>query len=481
VVASARSLKADERALIAKPSSAEIDRWCADVTSSPEMLRFYEELTGDRLRPPTTIDIEHRVKPALYRAFHRGELVTLDRAPAPSIEKRDDGVHGKKAAFEAPAPPEAPRKAARPVSEKTFLDVRLVNGKGKPIAGCKFKLQLPSGVSETGTLGSDARIAKAQLDPGVALLTFEPEHVDVVQAEPIKKSPASAPASQPKPKPPPPTPTPTPGKITFELGVFDKLHPSDAMAKLTVSMDVPGQTQRTTAITDAAGMIRLEEPDVAAGTVDVVGIADESVEPFIRYDEFAVSGLATNQSHVLEVPDKRRVAAWVASQRGIARRAAWGAKPPKVSPMDQDWDYEIVVIHHSGDGGETDPKEIQAKHFKEAYDDVGYHYMVHPNGTVYEGRYLAYKGSHVLGANTKKLGILVMGDFEHQVWDPSDDDPTKVQIASAQQLILTLKKAFPTLQKLGGHRDYKVGTACPGDVLYAILGGMRAATGLGAP
>jgi hypothetical protein len=64
------------------------------------MLRLYEEMTGDRLRPPTTIDIEHRVKPALHRAFQRGELVRRGQNPAAQQAKQQaEGVHAKKPLF----------------------------------------------------------------------------------------------------------------------------------------------------------------------------------------------------------------------------------------------------------------------------------------------------------------------------------------------------------------------------------------------
>jgi hypothetical protein len=43
------------------------------------------------------------------------------------------------------------------------------------------------------------------------------------------------------------------------------------------------------------------------------------------------------------------------------------------------------------------------------WDDIGYHYIIEPNGDVYEGRYLSKKGSHVEGANTGEDWHLVDG------------------------------------------------------------------------
>ncbi|MDZ7622447.1 MAG: peptidoglycan recognition family protein [Candidatus Competibacteraceae bacterium] len=163
------------------------------------------------------------------------------------------------------------------------------------------------------------------------------------------------------------------------------------------------------------------------------------------------------------------------------RRAAWGQKTPKYLSMDEDWDYDTIVIHHSGNSGAKVPAEIEKKHMSDQnWDDVGYHFLIQPNGAIHEGRYLTFKGSHVEKANTKKIGILIMGDFEHQWWD-FDDDPTTKQLSAAESLIKTLKSAFPTVTKLGGHRDYKPGTECPGGELYKKLPGMRANTTLGGP
>lgn len=170
----------------------------------------------------------------------------------------------------------------------------------------------------------------------------------------------------------------------------------------------------------------------------------------------------------------------IAQAHGIVRRDDWGAQTPHYEDMEEDWDYTTVVLHHSGNSGETDPTEIEDKHINDrGWSDVGYHFMVGPNGSIYEGRNLRYKGAHVRGANTGKIGILVMGDFQHQWWD-DDDDPTQSQIDNTVSLIRTLKSKFPAIGELGGHRDY-VETDCPGDELYRRLGDLRGATGLSAP
>jgi hypothetical protein len=171
--------------------------------------------------------------------------------------------------------------------------------------------------------------------------------------------------------------------------------------------------------------------------------------------------------------------------QGIIARAAWGALPSKIPdvPDSYDWDYGVVVIHHSGRSGESDPNAVQVKHMnKNGWDDVGYHFMVNAGGTVYEGRRLIYKGSHTENANTGKVGILVMGNFDKAGWlGFLGSTPSASQLAGVTRLVIALKGLFPTLTTLGGHKDYKKSTECPGTELYSRLDDLRKATGLRAP
>ncbi|MBN2441056.1 MAG: N-acetylmuramoyl-L-alanine amidase [Spirochaetales bacterium] len=165
----------------------------------------------------------------------------------------------------------------------------------------------------------------------------------------------------------------------------------------------------------------------------------------------------------------------------IVPRDTWGERLPAYERMDPDDEYDTVVIHHSGDGGEKDPVNIETKHMGESHwDDVGYHFLIKPDGTVYEGRKLYFKGSHVGNANTKKIGILVMGDFNPHGLDLFNDTPTTAQINKVVSLVNKLKIIFPTIIKLGGHRDFTA-TVCPGDDLYTHLPAIRRRTGLAPP
>jgi hypothetical protein len=164
----------------------------------------------------------------------------------------------------------------------------------------------------------------------------------------------------------------------------------------------------------------------------------------------------------------------------VVRRQVWSKLSPHTDKNELDWNYSTVVVHHSGNWGVKSPVEIEEKHIAgNGWSDVGYHLMIAPDGTVYEGCSLIYKGAHVRKANTGKIGILVMGDFQHQWWD-LDDDPTQRQMTSLVRIILGLKREFPGIQTLAGHRDFQ-DTECPGDELYKRLPEVRNSTSLMAP
>lgn len=153
--------------------------------------------------------------------------------------------------------------------------------------------------------------------------------------------------------------------------------------------------------------------------------------------------------------------------------------PSKLTP---DWNYTAIAVHHSGNVGITDPVHIAQNHLRQGYDDIGYHYLIHPNGTIYEGRSIACKGSHVSKANTGKIGILMMGDFDEQWWD-FDDSLKKSHLQRLVEVIKVLKKHFPLIKTLGGHKEFLPGKGytCPGNLIMDKIDELRRETSLNAP
>lgn len=171
----------------------------------------------------------------------------------------------------------------------------------------------------------------------------------------------------------------------------------------------------------------------------------------------------------------------VIRRHGVVERSSWGARTVNYAAMDRDWNYTGVAIHHIGDWLRSTPQAVEAKHMGEnGWQDVGYHYMIGLDGTVSEGRDIRYKGSHLKKANTGRIGILLMGDFDHQWWD-RDDALTANHIAYINALIATLRTFF-CIDTLGGHSEYPAqGETCPGSALLPQVRAMRATLRLAAP
>ncbi len=173
----------------------------------------------------------------------------------------------------------------------------------------------------------------------------------------------------------------------------------------------------------------------------------------------------------------------------INLRASWGAEAPKMDrgynahPTPLEKTYDTIVIHHAGDTNAPKMKEIQVKHFGRGFADVGYHFGVDLKGKIWEGRDIEYIGSHVSKQNTGKIGLVLMGDFETEddhFLDLSDDTFTAAMEQAALRMICYLKKRYPSVRYLGGHRDFKQ-TVCPGNLVYPLISRWRKVTGLAKP
>lgn len=88
-------------------------------------------------------------------------------------------------------------------------------------------------------------------------------------------------------------------------------------------------------------------------------------------------------------------------------------------------------------------QEEWRKKFNPELESVGYHYVIYLNGAVANGRHLDEVGAHVAGANSRSIGICMVGT----------DKYTDKQWASLRSLVAMLKARHPTAN-VCGHRDY---------------------------
>jgi len=166
----------------------------------------------------------------------------------------------------------------------------------------------------------------------------------------------------------------------------------------------------------------------------------------------------------------------------VRDRASWGARATTCTSRDES-KYRIA-IHHTVTPASTDPatrlRGIQAFHMDtRGWCDIGYHFLISLDGTVWEGRELELLGTHVGGNNTGNIGISFIGCFHSSGcndWTPFD--PPDAMVDSAATMVSRLADLYgiaisPTSVK--GHRDHDgASTSCPGDNLHARLDDIRA-------
>jgi hypothetical protein len=98
---------------------------------------------------------------------------------------------------------------------------------------------------------------------------------------------------------------------------------------------------------------------------------------------------------------------------------------------------------------------VRQSHLREGWADIGYHYIIDPQGRVWEGRPLTFQGAHVKDNNEHNIGVMCMGNFEQQ-------RPTSNQIASLDGFVSVLMRRH----RIPANRVYThqeiMPTRCPG-------------------
>lgn len=209
----------------------------------------------------------------------------------------------------------------------------------------------------------------------------------------------------------------------------------------------------------------------------------------------------------------------------VVTRSGWGADEalmtwgePEYSPA------QVITVHHTaiptGEEYEDYRDAVQeVYHFHswpdpkgQGWGDMGYHVIIDPNGAVYTGRHAGADDSpifkpgselrpgaeivtagHVAGANSGNIGVCLIGDF-------TDALPSKAALHSLDIVLTRLCSGLginpfaqvryvnpvsglaTTVPAVSGHRDWRsIGrlTACPGDLLHAVLPLLRGLSQLG--
>jgi hypothetical protein len=131
-------------------------------------------------------------------------------------------------------------------------------------------------------------------------------------------------------------------------------------------------------------------------------------------------------------------------------------------------DWQKIVIHHSASptairrSGKSIPVNavmIREWHQTKGWSNIGYHFVIMPDGRCEEGRPLSQPGAHckVGQRNFIGIGICLVGDF-------SATEVPKAQLVGLVNKVVQLLGAFHLkLDDIELHRDVpKAATECPG-------------------
>lgn len=174
----------------------------------------------------------------------------------------------------------------------------------------------------------------------------------------------------------------------------------------------------------------------------------------------------------------------------IITREEWGAEKPRRKP--ESHRPLRIVIHHSyrptasdymaesSTGRKKTILGIQRYHVHEnGWNDIGYHFLVGPDGSVYAGRSPDTIGSHCGGklpdgvrrifGNAGSIGICLIGDYDRE-------SPSAVMLSALNELIGDLMDRYgiDTTQIRGHFEAWNRPTkTCPGRNLVPLIAALN--------
>lgn len=190
--------------------------------------------------------------------------------------------------------------------------------------------------------------------------------------------------------------------------------------------------------------------------------------------------------------------------QAFVARSSWGAHKAKGGMVD-DWDYTMVALHHAGrsyscGSGAEQMLETQENHLDGRYDDIGYHFGIDCEGTIYEGRDIRFKGSSVLEYNTGVIGVVLLnnlttaeegddllafGRSTAEFWGYNTTNAIPAPQKDGVTILIRALKSVFRISCFGGHREYpgqlSEGKICPGNIGMDLVRAIRVDTCLQPP
>ena len=102
-------------------------------------------------------------------------------------------------------------------------------------------------------------------------------------------------------------------------------------------------------------------------------------------------------------------------------------------------------------------ESIRRYHRSLGWHDIGYHYVIYPDGSVHSGRPVEQAGAHCPGHNARSIGIAYVGGLDDD--GRPADTRTEAQRIVLLQLVRDLMEEYAVTEN-HGHNEY-ANKACP--------------------
>lgn len=128
-------------------------------------------------------------------------------------------------------------------------------------------------------------------------------------------------------------------------------------------------------------------------------------------------------------------------------------------------DITKFLLHCSANGPTSNigVKEIRRYHTMpvsqggRGWEEIGYHYVIKRDGTLEQGRSLAYQGAHCVACNPCSIGICLVGGVDNT--GRPQDNFTRAQFDTLAALLRELRRSWPNAS-IHGHNEFD-NKACP--------------------
>jgi hypothetical protein len=164
---------------------------------------------------------------------------------------------------------------------------------------------------------------------------------------------------------------------------------------------------------------------------------------------------------------------------GVIPRREWTNAGPVLSLINPMNGINRITIHHSAIISSTVRSKADAArmmdnlrrgHTGQGWADIGYHYVIDPQGRIWEGRPIQYQGAHVKENNEHNLGVMCMGNFDVE-------RPTPEMLQSLDMFVADRMRFYNvSVSRVYTHQEIKA-TACPGRNLQGYMVATRSGNG----